>query len=172
MEDINYLGYRFRPSEEEIIMYFLERKMRGLDFPVHTINEVDICKFEPWELPAQSVLPDDEEWYFFNKPNLKYANSARTERTTKAGYWKVTGQDRPILDNCGKDVIGLKKNLVFHTGRAPNGVKTSWVMHEYHSNNASAYQESFVLCRLKGNMGDRPENYSRGESSGHAASKS
>lgn len=88
----------------------------------------------------KSALRDDEEWYFFSAPNRKYANSARVERTTNAGYWKVTGKDRPILDSCRKEVIGVKKHLVFYTGRGSDGVKTSWVIHEYHSNKASAYQ--------------------------------
>lgn len=83
---------------------------------------------------------DDEEWYFLSELNKKYANSDRVERTTKLGYWKVTGNDRQIWDNCGKEVIGVKKNLVFHKGRGSKAVKTSWVIHEYHSYKASAYQ--------------------------------
>ncbi|KAJ4727989.1 NAC domain containing protein [Melia azedarach] len=169
MDNINFLGYRFRPTEDEIITYFLERKMRGLGFPVHAINEVDLCKSEPWELPDKSALRDDEEWYFFSAPNRKYANSARVERTTNAGYWKVTGKDRPILDSCRKEVIGVKKHLVFYTGRGSDGVKTSWVIHEYHSNKASAYQKPFVLCRLKGNLDDKSKAYNGGESSRHGA---
>ncbi|KAJ4727990.1 NAC domain containing protein [Melia azedarach] len=169
--DYNYLGYRFRPSGQEIITFFLDRKMRGDEFPVRLVQEVAICKFEPWELPRQSVIPDDEEWCFFNKPSPKYANSGRTDRTTKAGFWKVTGKDLAISDDSGEQVIGFKKTLVFYRGRGSNAVKTSWVIHEYHSKNASAnYQKPFVLCRLKGNLDDKPENYTRGESSRHAAS--
>ena len=88
----------------------------------------------------QAAIENDEEWYFFSEHNKKYANSARTERTTRAGHWKVTGKDRQIWDKNRKEVIGVKKNLVFYKGRGSNAVKTSWVIHEYHSNNASAYQ--------------------------------
>ncbi|KAL9435378.1 hypothetical protein AB3S75_021618 [Citrus x aurantiifolia] len=168
--DYNYLGYRFRPTEDEIITYFLENKMRGNAFPVHAINTVNICAFEPWQLPEQAAIGDDEEWYFFSEHNKKYANSARTERTTRAGHWKVTGKDRQIWDKHGKEVIGVKKNLVFYKGRGSNAVKTSWVIHEYHSNNASAYQKPYVLSYLKGNLNEK--DYSRAASSGHAASGS
>lgn len=91
----------------------------------------------------QSVIPDDEEWCFFNKPSPKYANSGRTDRTTKAGFWKVTGKDLPISDDSGEQVIGFKKTLVFYRGRGSNAVKTSWVIHEYHTKNASANYQAF-----------------------------
>lgn len=158
MEGHGVVGFRFHPTEEEIITYFLERKMCGLDFPVHTIEDVvDVCMYEPWELPQRSPMPrEDRVWYFFNAPVSKYANSKRVNRTTNSGFWKATGKDREICDDRGKK-IGFKKNLVFHRGRVPNGIRTNWVMHEYHSNNASSYPKEFVLFRLKRKSSDKPD---------------
>lgn len=51
--DVQLLGYRFKPTDEEIISYYLERKMAGLHFPHNVVNQVDICNFEPWELPSK-----------------------------------------------------------------------------------------------------------------------
>lgn len=158
MEGHGVVGFRFHPTEEEIITYFLERKLCGLDFPVHTIEDVvDVCMYEPWDLPQLSPMPkEDRVWYFFNAPVSKYANSKRINRTTNSGFWKCTGKDRVIWDKQGKK-IGFKKNLVFHKGRVPNGIRTNWVIHEYHSDNAFLYPKEYVLSRLKRKSGDKPD---------------
>ncbi|KAK0597666.1 hypothetical protein LWI29_027392 [Acer saccharum] len=51
------MGYRFLPTEEEIVSYFLAEKLRGHDNKVRTIEVVDINKFEPWELPHDADEP-------------------------------------------------------------------------------------------------------------------
>jgi hypothetical protein len=71
----------------------------------------------------------DLEWYFFSMLDKKYGNGAKTNRATEKGYWKTTGKDRPI--NWNSRVVGMKKTLVYHQGRAPRGERSNWVMHEY-----------------------------------------
>ena len=54
-------------------------------------------------------------------------------RATSAGFWKATGRDKPIYTkNC---LVGMRKTLVFYRGRAPNGRKTDWIIHEYRLQN-------------------------------------
>jgi len=45
-------GYRFHPSDEELISYYLINKISDSAFTAAAIAQVDLNKFEPWELPG------------------------------------------------------------------------------------------------------------------------
>lgn len=72
---------------------------------------------------------EQNEWYFFSHKDKKYPTGTRTNRATAAGFWKATGRDKAVLSK--NNIIGMRKTLVFYKGRAPNGNKTDWIMHEY-----------------------------------------
>ncbi|KAL0856011.1 hypothetical protein Bca101_061164 [Brassica carinata] len=121
-------GFRFHPTDEELISCYLRPKVLNTFFSAVAIGEVDLNKVEPWDLPWKAKI-GEKEWYFFCVRDLKYPTGLRTNRATKAGYWKATGKDKEIFKE--KSLVGMKKTLVFYKGRAPKGVKTNWVMHEY-----------------------------------------
>lgn len=45
------VGYRFHPTDEELVNYYLKQKMQGNDSEINgTIPEADVCNYEPTEL--------------------------------------------------------------------------------------------------------------------------
>ncbi|KAJ4713598.1 NAC domain containing protein [Melia azedarach] len=146
-------GFRFHPTDEELVNYYLKRKINGQEIELDIIPEVDLYKCEPWELAEKSFLPSrDPEWYFFGPRDRKYPNGFRTNRATRAGYWKSTGKDRRVTSQ--NRAIGMKKTLVYYKGRAPQGIRTDWVMHEYRLDDrecediSPGIQDSYALCRV------------------------
>ncbi|KAK3020938.1 hypothetical protein RJ639_046594 [Escallonia herrerae] len=91
----------------------------------------------------------EREWYFFVPRDRKHGSGGRPNRTTENGFWKATGSDRKILSlSDPKRIIGLKKTLVFYTGRAPRGCKTDWVMNEYRLPDSCPTPKDVVLCKI------------------------
>ncbi|XP_019195564.1 PREDICTED: NAC domain-containing protein 92-like [Ipomoea nil] len=141
-------GFRFHPTDEELISHYLCPKVADSRFSAAAMGEVDLNKVEPWDLPWRAKM-GEKEWYFFCVRDRKYPTGQRTNRATEAGYWKATGKDREIFR--AKTLVGMKKTLVFYKGRAPKGQKTNWVMHEYRlEGNYSIpnHKNEWVICRV------------------------
>ncbi|GLT75112.1 hypothetical protein SLA2020_468610 [Shorea laevis] len=155
-------GFRFHPTDEELVVHYLKRKAASAPLPVTIIAEVDLYKFDPWELPSKAAF-GEQEWYFFSPRDRKYPNGARPNRAATSGYWKATGTDKPILTANGNQKVGVKKALVFYGGKPPKGIKTNWIMHEYRLADGSSAKpppvsaenkkgslrlDDWVLCRI------------------------
>ncbi|KAG8663678.1 hypothetical protein MANES_01G238300v8 [Manihot esculenta] len=146
------VGFRFHPTDEEIIGYYLKHKMNGKDSLVnHIIGEIDLCQCEPSDIPELCLISsNDKVWYFFNRPDYKYSNSKRANRMTRAGFWKITGKIRYVKAGDTGEEIGSKRSLVFYSKvHDSKPLRTNWVIHEYQSTNILAHQSHFVLCKLK-----------------------
>ncbi|KAL3647729.1 hypothetical protein CASFOL_008697 [Castilleja foliolosa] len=141
-------GFRFYPSDEELVCHYLFKKIANEDVIRGTLMDIDLHICEPWQLPDMAKL-NSNEWYFFSFRDRKYATGFRTNRATTTGYWKATGKDRVVLDPTTRGVVGMRKTLVFYKNRAPNGIKTGWIMHEFRLENPNLPpKEDWVLCRV------------------------
>ncbi|KAE8776853.1 NAC domain-containing protein 78 [Hordeum vulgare] len=154
-------GYRFHPTDVELTLYYLKRKLLGKKLHCNAVAEVDIYKFPPWELPAKSSMPTgDLQWYFFCTRGRKYSVGYRTNRSTEGGYWKATGKDRQVVYE--NRTVGMKRTLVFHAGKAPKGTRTDWVMYEYRLAqgeipDAGVRLDDSVLCKVHKKSGLGPK---------------
>lgn len=156
-------GFRFHPTDEEVITSYLLHKFLNPSFAPHAIGEVDLNKCEPWDLPSKAKMGENsKEWYFFCHKDMKYPTGTRANRATKEGYWKATGKDREIFKPAAgrdrdRELVGMRKTLVFYMGRAPRGTKTNWVMHEFRLEGKSRHtcndlrfnpKDEWVVCKV------------------------
>eukprot|EP00262_Sarcandra_glabra_P002767 TRINITY_DN13161_c0_g1_i1.p1 TRINITY_DN13161_c0_g1~~TRINITY_DN13161_c0_g1_i1.p1 ORF type:complete len:259 (-),score=57.09 TRINITY_DN13161_c0_g1_i1:297-1073(-) len=155
-------GFRFHPTDEELVVQYLKRKVFSCPLPASIIPEIDVYKYEPWDLPGDS----GRERYFFSIRETKYPNGNRPNRATGSGHWKATGKDKLVVASRSNQVVGMKKCLVFYRGKPPKGSRTDWVMHEYRladvanracvfpqrknstQNSMMMQMEDWVLCRI------------------------
>lgn len=155
-------GFRFHPTDEELVLYYLKKKICRKKILLDAIAETDVYKWEPEDLPDLSKLKTgDRQWFFFSPRDRKYPNGARSNRGTKHGHWKVTGKDRTIT--CNSRAVGVKKTLVFYKGRAPVGERTDWVMHEYTMDEEELKkcqnaQDYYALYKVFKKSGSGPKN--------------
>ncbi|KAL1188519.1 NAC domain-containing protein 6 [Cardamine amara subsp. amara] len=147
-KEIGLPGFRFHPTEEELLDFYLKNMVYGKKSTVEVIGFRNIYRHDPWDLPGLSTI-GEREWYFFVPRERKHGNGGRPSRTTEKGYWKATGSDRKIISlSEPKRVIGLKKTLVFYRGRAPGGSKTDWVMNEFRMPDNCTLPKDVVLCKI------------------------
>ncbi|KAK4253486.1 hypothetical protein QN277_010151 [Acacia crassicarpa] len=158
-EEFELPGFRFHPTDEELVRFYLRRKLDKKPISIELIKQIDIYKYDPWDLPKASCTGADKEWYFYCRRGRKYKNSIRPNRVTGSGFWKATGIDKPVYSVAGEGVsdciIGLKKTLVYYRGSAGKGTKTEWMMHEFrlpsntnHPSHNPQEAEIWTLCRI------------------------
>lgn len=63
-------GFRFHPTDEELITHYLKPKVFNTFFSATAIGEVDLNKIEPWELPSKFHNHSRFKNYFYYKKIL------------------------------------------------------------------------------------------------------
>ncbi|XP_021895617.1 NAC domain-containing protein 83 [Carica papaya] len=126
------IGYRFRPTEEELLVHYLKRKAFGFPLPALIIPEFDVFTTDPWILPGDMK---EKNRYFFSKGSTMGINGSGS------GYWKPIGKEKKIVASSGTNqILGSRKSLAFYESKKkkkktshdhPHATKTRWIMHEY-----------------------------------------
>ncbi|XP_057422327.1 NAC domain-containing protein 104-like isoform X2 [Lotus japonicus] len=115
-------GFRFYPTDEELVVHFLHRKASLLPYHPDVIPDLDLYPYDPWQLHGRA-LEEGNQWYYYSR---------RTQnRITSNGYWVAMGMEEPVVASSSNKRVGMKKYYVFHVGQAPDGNKTNWIMQEY-----------------------------------------
>ncbi|KAL5200973.1 hypothetical protein ABZP36_035327 [Zizania latifolia] len=161
-------GFRFHPTDEELVVQYLSRKALARPLPAAVIPDIhDAAMLDPWDLPGAG----EGEAYFFcfrqAPASGRKGGGGGCRRRAGSGYWKPTGTEKPVFlrgFGCGgskqQQLVGVKATLTFHRAKPPS--RTGWVMHEYRLAAAGAAAEQtktgnhscmaqageWVVCRI------------------------
>uniref|UniRef100_A0ACD5XCL1 Uncharacterized protein n=1 Tax=Avena sativa TaxID=4498 RepID=A0ACD5XCL1_AVESA len=141
------IGFRFRPTDEELVLHYLRRMAFSCPLPADIIPVADLARLHPSDLPGDA----DGERYFFHLPTTRcWRNGGRAGGG--GGVWKASGKEKLVLaPRCGRPV-GAKRTLVFCGSEG--GARTGWAMHEYRLLPAAlgpcgaAEPKHWVVCRV------------------------
>ncbi|XP_010322975.1 NAC domain-containing protein 2-like [Solanum lycopersicum] len=149
-------GFRFIPTDEEILQYYLFRYVTGNYILPGIIPLVDLYECDPDYLPGVNM--DGEYTYFFTKRDRKYVNGTKnTSRVTRdgRGYWKSTNKKSIVVAQDGSK-LGKKTTLKYYF-KNPEGddIPAQWIMHEYvisckivKPSIEDEYYEDIAACRI------------------------
>ncbi|PHT96489.1 hypothetical protein BC332_34585 [Capsicum chinense] len=120
------LGYRFHPTDEELINYLKNFVLHGVLPPRDFINVADLSEdLEPWEI-----------------------------MTVGKGTWKGQNSGNPIEDGLKKNTtIGYKRSLKYKSDNEKDENNDKWLMKEYFLPDEyfrkSNKNYAFVICKIK-----------------------
>jgi hypothetical protein len=52
-DEILMPGFRFHPTDEELVSFYLKRKIQQKPISIELIRQLDIYKYDPWDLPSK-----------------------------------------------------------------------------------------------------------------------
>ncbi|GMQ05213.1 hypothetical protein CsSME_00050330 [Camellia sinensis var. sinensis] len=96
------IDFRFHPTDEELVVHYLNRKIHSFPLPASVILDLDVFQTNPWDLPGDSK----EKRYFFCKRSKKNVNKCKG--ITGSGYWKAMGKDKYIISPGSNQAVGVK----------------------------------------------------------------
>ncbi|KAJ4896382.1 NAC domain-containing protein 66 [Raphanus sativus] len=66
-------GFRFHPTEEELLQYYLRKKISNIKIDLDVIRDVDLNKLEPWDIQEMCKIgtTPQNDWYFFSHKDKK-----------------------------------------------------------------------------------------------------
>ncbi|TXG62809.1 hypothetical protein EZV62_009803 [Acer yangbiense] len=154
------VGFRFLPTDEELVTYFLFNKIFAQTDPFNdlekfSVREGDLYGSQDprdiWNLYGGDNLEDGQPLYFFTWLKKVSSNGYRISRRVGSGMW--AGEDSGDTITSRNYVVGVKKRFRYENKKSPeNG---TWIMHEFVVDPSllrqHQKQDDIVLCRMKKN---------------------
>ncbi|KAK0582076.1 hypothetical protein LWI29_021253 [Acer saccharum] len=155
------MGYKFQPTDEELVSYFLFNKIFAeTDDPFNDVDKFSVREgdlygsqdpCDIWNLYGGDNLEDGKPLYLFTRLKKVSSNGSRISRRVGSGTW--AGEDSGDTITSQNYVVGVKKRFRYENKKSPdNG---AWIMHEFAVDPTLLRQhqkpDDIVLCRMKKN---------------------
>ncbi|WZZ52266.1 hypothetical protein YC2023_052373 [Brassica napus] len=143
-------GYRFVPTDAEIIYYYLKPFLpeNKKSWPIIPIHHANIYESNPQQLTAEYKKGNLTEWFFISERTKIKRNGQKQKRVDhNGGYWHSKAVTKKI--KVKKDVVGYKTTLNYFVGKQPNGERTNWLMQEYWLESSGHNKTvDYALCKI------------------------
>ncbi|GFY87140.1 hypothetical protein Acr_05g0007790 [Actinidia rufa] len=117
------IGYRFDPTSQQLLKYYLKPKVYSRPLPAQVILEFDAFQTNPWDLPGDC-------------------------KEKSLGVGRLREKEVRVVDNESDQVIGVKRSLIFCEKKRT--LKHQWVMKEYRlvKSEMGMQLEDWVVCKV------------------------
>lgn len=65
LDEVMLPGFRFHPTDEELVGFYLKRKIQQRPLSIELIKQLDIYKYDPWDLPSKTTVFSSNFFYYF-----------------------------------------------------------------------------------------------------------
>ncbi|KAJ0245829.1 NAC064 [Hirschfeldia incana] len=144
-------GYRFVPTDAELIDYYLKPFSRdnSISWPNIPIHHANIYESNPQQLTAEYKKGNLTERFFISERTKIKRNGTKQKRGDhNGGHWHAKAVTKTIKAK-QQGVVGYKTTLNYYVGKQPTGVRTKWLMKEYwlessdHNNTVD-----YAICKI------------------------
>ncbi|KAI4389057.1 hypothetical protein MLD38_001321 [Melastoma candidum] len=110
VDDVMLPGFRFHPTDEELVGFYLKRKVLQRPLPIELIKQVDIYRYDPWDLPSDvgppkkivdKNIPPNESWAICR---IFKKTSSMAQRAVNSQSWFSS-----LPENMASDILGLSQ---------------------------------------------------------------
>ncbi|KAF0911616.1 hypothetical protein E2562_011233 [Oryza meyeriana var. granulata] len=134
-------GFRYVPTDEELVDVYLRCKIEGRTPPLDIVNEVDIMRSDPQKLIVREPSKTNKK----DEPNRKVVVDG-----VEVGGWIATGSVTKIYRTSRlmdqETIIGTKRILTYRSILSAEDNK--WSMHEYIMSGKSQMGQ-YALCAIQ-----------------------
>ncbi|KAL1566314.1 NAC domain-containing protein 83-like [Salvia divinorum] len=147
-------GWRFDPTDEELVQFYLSKKVGSEPLPAKVLKEIDAHHF--YQHHPKNLVHDSErplqDYFLIHGDEFFHGKIDKVKLVGEGnvGSWRSLGKEEEVVDE-NRNVIAFKIHSTFFSSKSK---RTHWKMQLYRlpaSNNLEdSGREEWVVARIRG----------------------